>query len=191
MMKPRSNIRIVLVGLITLAAFVTPQDIQCADNDLTSSKAGVTSESDFDMIGTVTKREADSCMAGINYDLHSGDEDKNVIGLKASLASDKELLEQASKTSGRLHVKGTVKNGVEVNCKWIDVSSVTPAEKSHSFTGKSKSGNLTEALRDAINQAKDSLHTDFVTWKIEKITGSNGGFTQVNEISVTITASPP
>ena len=58
-----------------------------------------------------------------------------------------------------------------------------------SFTGTSERGNLEEALEHAIQQARKSLRTDFVTWAMEKISGQNGGFVQTNKVSVMIAAS--
>jgi flavin-binding protein dodecin len=58
-----------------------------------------------------------------------------------------------------------------------------------SFTGTSERGNLEEAIGHAIQQAKESLRTDFVTWAMKKISGHNGGFAQTNKVSVMIAAS--
>ena len=68
---------------------------------------------------------------------------------------------------------------------------MSTSESTASFTGTSNRGDLAEACRNAIEQAKESLHTDLVTWVMEKISGENGGFTQTNKISITIVASSP
>lgn len=54
------------------------------------------------------------------------------------------------------------------------------------FQGKSDSGNLEEALQQAIQIAKEELHTDHLYWKIESIIGENGGFIDLNILYVTI-----
>jgi uncharacterized protein YecT (DUF1311 family) len=59
------------------------------------------------------------------------------------------------------------------------------------FEGISEKGDFQEALADAIQKAKNSLKTDFVTWKLGEILGENGGFVGVNCLKVSITASPP
>ena len=58
------------------------------------------------------------------------------------------------------------------------------------FTGTSRSGDLAEALSDALKQATESSQTAdvLVTWTIEKISGKRGGIAGLNEICVTIAA---
>jgi hypothetical protein len=58
------------------------------------------------------------------------------------------------------------------------------------FTGKSSNGDIQEALADAIRNAKESLKTDFITWKLETVQGKNGGFIERNDIEVTVGAQP-
>ena len=57
-----------------------------------------------------------------------------------------------------------------------------------SFTGKSSSGDLTEALKDALKQAAESLHTTNVPWKIER---TGGDRLALGPITVTIELTPP
>ncbi|MEL7468782.1 MAG: hypothetical protein AAFN27_10025 [Pseudomonadota bacterium] len=44
------------------------------------------------------------------------------------------------------------------------------------FTGYSRNNDLSEALANAISQAKQGLTTDFVRWKLEFVKGEAGGF---------------
>jgi hypothetical protein len=60
----------------------------------------------------------------------------------------------------------------------------------NSFEGKSNKGNIQDALSAAIENAKETLHTDFVTWKLGSISGSDGGFTQTHDLTVSIEAEP-
>lgn len=57
------------------------------------------------------------------------------------------------------------------------------------YSGTSSSGNLTEALEAAILSAKESIHTDLVKWELASIKGENGGFVEVNSITVSIHAT--
>jgi flavin-binding protein dodecin len=43
-----------------------------------------------------------------------------------------------------------------------------------SFIGTSKRGNLTEALRNAIEQAKESLRTDLIIWEVKEALATGG-----------------
>lgn len=63
--------------------------------------------------------------------------------------------------------------------------------KEGSFTGTSRSGNLAEALNQAIANAKASLKTDFIKWKLEKLFGEDGGGVNVQVLSVEISAKGP
>ena len=67
---------------------------------------------------------------------------------------------------------------------------MSTSKSTKSFTGTSTSGDFADALRDAIQQALKSpnIVDNLVTWKIEKISGENGGIAGLNEISVTIAA---
>jgi len=65
----------------------------------------------------------------ILYDLNSVDH-KTKDWLSTSSKTDKALLDKASKDGGWVRVKGTMMVGVEANCKWVKVSSVTPVKKS-------------------------------------------------------------
>ncbi len=58
------------------------------------------------------------------------------------------------------------------------------------FEGQSTNGLLQEALANAIDLAKESMHTDFVKWEIQKIFGESGGVVQVNILKVVIDAQP-
>ena len=58
------------------------------------------------------------------------------------------------------------------------------------FIGESTNGSIQEAIDDAIAKAKETIPTDFVDWKIESITGTDGGFVQVRNVQVTISVKP-
>ena len=59
-----------------------------------------------------------------------------------------------------------------------------------SFTGMSRTGDVKEALSDALEQAERSSSTShpLVRWTIEKISGQHGGIAGFKEVSVTILA---
>lgn len=59
------------------------------------------------------------------------------------------------------------------------------------FTGVSNQGNLQEAIENAISVAKTSIQSDYVEWKIGDVTGKDGGFTLVKELTVTIEVTKP
>lgn len=59
------------------------------------------------------------------------------------------------------------------------------------FGGKSNNGDFNEALHCAIQAAKDGLKTDYITWELKTTRGENGGFVQVDNLTVTILATPP
>lgn len=59
------------------------------------------------------------------------------------------------------------------------------------FTGVSKNNDFHEALRQAIATAKQTLTTDFVTWKLSFVSGQDGGFILEETLRVGILASPP
>lgn len=59
------------------------------------------------------------------------------------------------------------------------------------FNGTSKKGDFHEALHAAIGAAKEGLTTDFVRWRLEKVSGENGGFILQNDLTVTIAARGP
>jgi hypothetical protein len=47
---------------------------------------------------------------------------------------------------------------------------------------------LHAALHEAIAAAKEGLHTDLVTWKVLEISGEDGGFALVTNLTVKIQA---
>lgn len=57
------------------------------------------------------------------------------------------------------------------------------------FEGTSTNGNIQEALDNAIFNAKETLHTDYVVWEMQKISGEDGGFVLVRNLTLTISAS--
>ncbi len=63
--------------------------------------------------------------------------------------------------------------------------------KEGSFIGTSNSGNFQEALSNAIATAKETLETDFIKWKLEELSGEDGGFVTVQVLSVKINAQSP
>ena len=56
------------------------------------------------------------------------------------------------------------------------------------FKGTSKNGDIQEALAIAIAAAKDGLKTDLVRWTLEEVSGEDGGFVLVTDVTVTINA---
>jgi hypothetical protein len=83
----------------------------------------------FDKVGTVSKHGVDACMQGhILYDLNSVDR-KTKDWLSTSSKSDEDVLQKAVKNGGWVRVKGNMMVGVEANCKWVQVSSVTLVKK--------------------------------------------------------------
>ncbi len=60
--------------------------------------------------------------------------------------------------------------------------------KKGTFEGKSTTGNLEEAIINAIAKAKENLKTDFVEWKLETTGGENGGIANANILNVSIKA---
>lgn len=59
------------------------------------------------------------------------------------------------------------------------------------FEGTSKNGDIQEALAAAIDAAKDGLRTDFVRWRLEELSGEDGGFVLVRDVTVRIHARSP
>jgi hypothetical protein len=59
------------------------------------------------------------------------------------------------------------------------------------FEGTSKNGDLQEALALAIAAAKEGLKSTLVRWKLDEVSGEDGGFVQVTDITVKISARTP
>lgn len=59
------------------------------------------------------------------------------------------------------------------------------------ISGTSSNGDLHEALKLAIQNAKDSFPADYVKWELLGVHGENGGFLQVDNLTVTISARGP
>jgi hypothetical protein len=59
------------------------------------------------------------------------------------------------------------------------------------YEGTSRDGDLRAALADAIAAAKNDLRTDWVRWKLVEVSGENGGFAVVNDLTVCIEAQGP
>jgi hypothetical protein len=57
------------------------------------------------------------------------------------------------------------------------------------ITGASARGDWLEALADAIGKAKNALQTDFVAWRLHRVTGESGGFVGSNTVNITIDAA--
>jgi hypothetical protein len=128
-MKENIHPTAVLVTIAALIAVGVAINIQAAEKQ-GKQKQSPQEDFPFDKVGTVTKHGVDPCMEGhILYDLNSVD-GKTKDWLSTSSKSDEALLEKALKTGGWVRVKGTMMVGVEANCKWVKVSSVTPIKKS-------------------------------------------------------------
>lgn len=59
----------------------------------------------------------------------------------------------------------------------------------NTFNGTSKSGDVAEALQDAIQIAKEGLQSSLITWRVDEISGKSGGFVELNEVTVRIVAT--
>lgn len=59
------------------------------------------------------------------------------------------------------------------------------------FRGTSKQGDFHEALDNAIAAAKEGLTSSLVIWQLQDVSGQNGGFAQVNDLTVIIRARVP
>jgi hypothetical protein len=78
----------------------------------------------------------------------------------------------------------------------ITVGLVATGQEGHgdnrkrTFKGTSKTGNMQEALHNAISAAERSVrHPDaMVTWTLKSVTGRSGGIAGFNEVAVTIEA---
>jgi hypothetical protein len=57
------------------------------------------------------------------------------------------------------------------------------------FTATSQSGNLSEALRGAVDAAENQLNENFFAWTLERISGTVGGFVNARDVTVTISAA--
>jgi hypothetical protein len=125
-MKRILSPKIVAFALIMIAAAGSLATAQ-------KQKPSTENEFPFDQVGTVTKHEVDTCMVGVNYELHSDVKaplHKTTHWLAAESKSDKAILEKASKDGGLVRVNGKMMIGIEANCKWVKVSSVTAVKKS-------------------------------------------------------------
>jgi hypothetical protein len=61
--------------------------------------------------------------------------------------------------------------------------------ETNTFMGTSRNGDITEALQDAIQLAKDGLKSSLITWRVDEISGKSGGFVEINELTVKIVAT--
>lgn len=59
------------------------------------------------------------------------------------------------------------------------------------FSGTSNKGDFSEALRLAIQAAKDGLSTELVVWTLLVVSGENGGIRPQNDLTVEILAAAP
>lgn len=67
-----------------------------------------------------------------------------------------------------------------------------PAKKSSGkFRGTSTNGDFHEALNNAIAAAKVGLPSELVIWQLQDVSGQNGGFLPVTDLTVTIRAQRP
>lgn len=60
----------------------------------------------------------------------------------------------------------------------------------NSIKGESTNGNLQEALDNAIEIAKEKLKASYIDWKLETVSGTNGGFVEETKLFVVISAKP-
>lgn len=59
------------------------------------------------------------------------------------------------------------------------------------FSGTSSGGDISEALQNAIQSAKEGLRSSLIHWTIESIGGESGGVVDINNVKVVIKANPP
>ena len=57
-----------------------------------------------------------------------------------------------------------------------------------SFEGKSNNNDIEEALAEAIDAAKAGLTSERVEWRLEEVSGVDGGFVPSHELTVKIYA---
>jgi hypothetical protein len=57
------------------------------------------------------------------------------------------------------------------------------------FSATSQSGNLSEALRGAVDAADNQLNVNFFAWTLERIGGTVGGIVNARDVTVTISAT--
>jgi len=118
------------IGIVALLLLGATSTLDAAQNK--TSQPTTENEFPFEAQGKVSKHGYDKCMSGINYDLRSDVKAPllpKIYWLAAVAKSDKAALEQASKDSSLVLVKGTMMTNVE-GCTWIGVSTVTPVKKS-------------------------------------------------------------
>ena len=56
------------------------------------------------------------------------------------------------------------------------------------FEGKSDKNDIEEALAEAIAAAKAGLRSERVQWRLEEVSGTDGGFIEFHELTVKIYA---
>jgi hypothetical protein len=59
------------------------------------------------------------------------------------------------------------------------------------YTGTSNNQDFNEALRLAVNAAKEGLGADLVVWTLLIVSGANGGFVGQTDLTVEIEATIP
>ena len=57
-----------------------------------------------------------------------------------------------------------------------------------SFEGRSNNNDIQEALAEATAAAKDGLRSELVRWRLEEVSGEDGGFVEVRDLTVKIHA---
>jgi hypothetical protein len=130
-MKKPINQSVLTIGITILMAAGIIGTASAAEQQA-QQKPSTENEFPFDKVGTVTKHDVDMCMAGINYKLYSAVKaplHKTIDQLAAASKSDQAILDKASKNGSLVQVRGTMMVGVEANCKWVKVSSVTPVSR--------------------------------------------------------------
>jgi hypothetical protein len=63
--------------------------------------------------------------------------------------------------------------------------------KTRTFSGTSKQADLKEALANAILAAKEGIPTDYVEWRLIELSGKDGGYVLLQDLSVLIEVSVP
>jgi hypothetical protein len=62
---------------------------------------------------------------------------------------------------------------------------------SRKYTGRSPAGDVGEALRAAVAAARQDLNSNFFVWKLDRVSGTVGGFVNARDVAVTIAAGEP
>lgn len=60
--------------------------------------------------------------------------------------------------------------------------------KKGKFEGTSTNGSIEDAITNAIDAAKHELKSEMISWKLDTVSGENGGITPINIVIVSVKA---